>query len=446
MTMQRRGLLVWLAVVVPIWIVLTLSTAWEPVFGDGWGHVDFHHSYPLSLGHIWFFAKYNYLEMNPRLGQIVTMLLYTPGPWHAIVTPMFELALVHLITTLALARWPSIRRTEDALAFATVFALLAACVPRFGHMLFYRPYVGNYLFGLTACCAFLVPYRLDVEAPRGARLWSIPLMFVLGLAAGLSNEHTTPTIVVMAITAIVYSARRDSRVRAWMIAGVLGAVAGGVALYFAPGQALRYNGLATQTTLLGRVVDRGALGNLKPFADVAIHLLPALAWLVIVWPTRNAPMEASRTRALATRAYAGMAVLVLVTLLVSPKLGQRLELAPIAFACTAVTSWLLPRVVRPWQRLLAWCGAAGMILAFVVACVHSYAVAGPEFAVRLATIEHAPKGASITVAPYSIRRSHWFYGDDFLIPEKRAGVAAQYGLAAIALDAQRVATPAPDEP
>jgi hypothetical protein len=463
--MPRRAPLVWLAIVLPLAIVLALCAYWEPVLGDGWGHIEFHRAYPLSFAHLWFFFKYNFMFMNPRIGQTATMLLYTPGPLRVIALPVLVLGLELLLVTLALGRWPSSRRTEDALAFAVMFALTCLCVPLFGHMLFYRPYTGNYLFGWVCCCGFLVPYRLHVdgssappfggaarfggagplEAPREARVWWIPAMLVLGAAAGFSNEHTTPTVIALAIAAAVYSARRDARVYVWMIAGIVGAVAGGVALYFAPGQDLRYNQLATQSSLIERVVARGAYANLRPFIEVGWHLWPAVVLLAIAWPTRRAPMEASRTRALSTRAYAAASVLVLLTLLFSPKLGQRLELASVALACVAVASWILPRLVLRWQRLLAWCAALGVELAFLVACVFTYATVGPEFRARLAALEHAPKGASLTLPPYSFGRSHWFYGDDFTIPGKRAMVATQYGVAAISLDSHRTAT-AVEEP
>jgi len=36
---DRRAPYVWAAIVVPAWLVLMLCTLWEPVLGDGWGHV-----------------------------------------------------------------------------------------------------------------------------------------------------------------------------------------------------------------------------------------------------------------------------------------------------------------------------------------------------------------------------------------------------------------------
>ncbi len=437
----RRAPLVWLALVVPLWLVLVLCTHWEPVLGDGWGHLQFHHDNELTLHNVWFFAKYNYESMNPRIGQTLTMLLFTQGPWHAIATPLVELALFFELTVLALGRMPSPRRLDDALVFATIVAMAAICVPVFGQMLFYRPYTGNYLYGLVVSLAFLIPYRLHVTAPRDWGWWTALPMLVVGAAAGLSNEHTGPAFTAAAIAAIVY--RRD-RLQPWMIAGVVGIVAGGLALYFAPGQDLRYNGLATQASLLGRIAGRGVLGNLRPFGIVLAYLSPAIAWVALGVASRPAePVPRERT-AIAV-ALGAIALAIVATLLASPKLGERLYLASSALACTAIASWLVPRLAARWARTAAWAGAAGVLLFVGWRCVASYHRVGAEFADRMAALEHAAPNTKLVVPPLSVGKSRWFYGDDFELASKREAVAAQYGLASIEL-AQRVATPGPDEP
>ena len=435
---MRRAILVWLAILVPLWLVLALCTHWEPVLGDGWGHLEFHHDNPFTLKSIWFFAKYNYESMNPRLGQTLTMLLYAPGPWHVVFTPLVELALFYELTVLALGRAPSPRRLDDALMFATITAMTAVCAPVFGQMLFYRPYTGNYLYGLVISLAFLIPYRLHVERASGWKWWSAPPMLVLGAAAGLSNEHTGPAFAAAAVAAIAY--RRQ--VKPWMIAGVLGLVAGGAALYFAPGQDLRYNGLATQASLVGRIVDRGLVGNVRPFGIVLAYLSPAIAWVALAVASR-APAE-TKPRPRIPLALGAIAFLIVATLLASPKLGLRLYLASSALACAAVAAWVVPQLA-PWAKRVAWAGAAGALAFVAWRCVTTYHTAGGEFADRMAAIEHAPQGSRLAVPPLSVGKSRWFYGDDFAIASKREAVAAQFGLAAIDLT-QRVAMPLPDEP
>jgi hypothetical protein len=442
---DRRAPLVWAAVLVPLWIVLVLCTLWEPVLGDGWGHVEFHIYYPLSIDNLWFFAKYNYLSMNPRLGQTLTMLLYTPGPWHVIVTPLVEIGMFLLLTTLALGRWPCPRRRDDALLFTLIVALVVACTPDIGLMLFYRPFTGNYLFGLTISLLFLVPYRLHVEKPLAHGWWLIVPMLVLGAAAGMSNEHTGPAIGVLAIAVFAYAMRRGDPPPWWMIAGIVGLVGGGLALFFAPGQDVRYSGLAMQDSMLGRIASRGFVGNVKVFGNIALYLCASLPWVALGLVARRRADPMSRTRLLATLALGAAAVLVAATLLASPKIGQRLWLASIVLASTAIASWVAVQLQPRWARTLAWIGAAGWLAFAAFRCVSAYYVVGREFDDRLAAISATPANGTVTVAPFSVAKSKWFYGDDFLIPSKRASVSDLYGLHAIELT-QGVATPSTDEP
>ena len=158
-----RAYAAWAAVVVPVWLVLVLGTYWEPVVRDTWGHVWWHHATDVSL---YEFAKDTYLHNNPRIGQVITWLLVTPGPWHVIVTPIVEVALFYGLAVLALGRWPSLRRADDALVVATLVAMVLTTCPLVGPMLFYRPFSGNYLYGLVLNLALLVPYRLHVEEPQ----------------------------------------------------------------------------------------------------------------------------------------------------------------------------------------------------------------------------------------------------------------------------------------
>src|SRR5262249_49556020 len=159
-------------------------------------------------------------------------------------------------------RWPSLRRAADARMFAAIAAMIAVSAPGLGPMLFYRPYTGNYVYGLVISLAFAVPYRLFADAPRAwGWWWSVPVMLVLGVAAGLSNEHTAPTFAGIAAFSAIAFWRRGNGVVPWAVAGLLGALAGGIALLVAPGQEIRYAGLATQQTMWERLAGYGVYGT-----------------------------------------------------------------------------------------------------------------------------------------------------------------------------------------
>lgn len=450
MTDAKKGVLSWLAVIVPVWLVMILCTHWEPVAHDGWGHWSWHRNVGMSIDHLLDFAWGSYTHNNPRLGQVLTLLLYTPGPYHAIITPLVELALFYLLTLLVLGRAPSLRRADDALLFAMILALAVVTVPSIGLMLFYRPFTGNYLYGLVINLALVVPYRLHFETPRQIRIWWAPALLVLGFAAGLCNEHTGPAFAVLLAVAVYWFWRRDGRISPWAVAGLVGLVAGGIALFLAPGQAVRYNGLANQASTLGRIIDRGLVANGRILAIQVLFLLPAvvpIALGVVARVRDRQPQEPPGRRAILL-VIAAMALAITLTLLLSPKQGMRLYLASTVLACAAIAGWVTAQLASRWSRSVA---AALCVIALVYGgyrMTSAYHRLGIEFRERVATLEATPDNYVAEIPVYSVNRTRWSLGDDLLIENIRNHVSYGFGLALIKLktDQRLPTTPPPDEP
>jgi len=430
--MERRAPYVWIGLLVPVWVALVACTHWEPILRDSWGHYFEHVHLALTPSRVWDFTRENYLHNNPRLGQTFTMLTFSPGPWHSVITPLVELLLFIQLAALALGRWPSLGRSDDALVVATILGLVALCAPQLGPMLFYRPFTGNYLFGFVLSLAFALPYRFTVAEPRSRGWWWIPIMLVAGLAAGLANEHTGPTCVAAALAATVVAWRRGA-LSPWMIAGIVGVIAGGVMLYVAPGQDIRYNGLATHEGLLARIASRGIVADLWIVFGIvwyAWKMVLALALGLVAWWLGGRPRIAGARSALAI-ALAAFAIAL--TLLASPKQGGRLDFASVCLLAAATASVVVPLLGDVRLRIAAWLLAGAAVGYMLVACLWTYAIVGPEAAQRLVNLEHAPKGSDIHVPPLSLAKSRWFLGDDFAVASQRARVAADFGLAAIEL-------------
>lgn len=447
----RRAWLWWAAILGPLWLALALGCYWEPVVRDGWGNLRWHRWSGLSLQNLWTQVQGNYLHGNPRLGQTITLLQYTPGPWHVLGTPLLELAMFALLSTLALGRRPKLRSVDDAVVFATVTALVLACVPVVGQMLFYRPYTGNYLFGLTVQLAFLVPYRLRAEGgvpAAGGAWWRAPAMLALGAAAGLCNEHTPPAIGAAALGAVIGCWRRGDRpragMRAWMLVGLVGLGLGWVALLCAPGQSFRYHALAAQASPFDRIADRGAEGDARIILHTLWNVAFALPWVALGLVARRvigAP-AVSRGRRLAVSAGLGAAVLAALTLLGSPKEGDRLAFASCALAAAAVASWVTAQLAPGWSRR-ACVGLATIAIGFVgLRCAWVLSEVHGENEARIAAILAGPKDGVVTVPAYTQGRSRWFLGEDFGVAGERQYVADTFGLGAIEL-APGAATVAP---
>jgi hypothetical protein len=412
---------VWAAILIPLWAWFALCAHWEPVVFDSWGHFLWHRDVGLSLTHVHEFVVDSYTHWNPRLGELATLLSFTPGPWHVLVTPVMELAMFYLVTAAVLGRWP--RTSDDALVFAMVTALVLVCAVDPGTVLFYRPFAWNFAFALATAAAFVLPYRM---AGDDARWWWLPAMAWLGLVTGLGAEHTGPAVAGIAIVCMV--ARRP---RAWMVTGVLALLAGWLVLVLAPAQHYKYGGLAAKESMLDIITSRGAGGNVHILWVPLLALWPALAWVAIAVAARVRGARPAWPRALTVALIA--AAVVLLTLLPSPKQWPRLYLAPTAMVCAAIAAGVALHLTTRWARIAAAALTAVVLVIAGAHCLVTYHTLGSEFAARWALLEPARPGTRVNVPRFSIGRTHWTLRDDLAEADRRTLLATQLGLAAVDL-------------
>lgn len=434
--MKLRGPWVWAAVLVPLWITLVLCTSWEPLVRDAWGNTNFYRWNRLDLDGVWRLVRDGWLGSNPRLGQTLTTLLYAPGPYHVIFTPLLELGLFLLLTAIALGRRPHLGSTNDVLVFVTVTAIFVLCTPQLGPMLFYRPFTGNYTFGLVLNLLWLVPYRFHAAEPQAYRIWWAPLLLVLGVAAGMCNEHTGPAFIGLGVLAVVWSVRRGERIQPWMIAGLIGLVAGYLLLMLAPGHDARYGGLATQASMLERITDRGLVANLKIVGMLALYLAWSIPWLVVAFVARRGatpPFQHTPAQRAALIAIAAAGVLATLALLASPKIGPRLYVHSIGLLSIPLTALVIPQLATPWAKRACALLSAGVLTYVCARCLLTYRTVGAISAQRLAIIQAGPPGAHVVVPRYPGFSSKWFLGEDFRAENLRISTAADYGLGSIEL-------------
>src|SRR5262249_8041817 len=121
----------------------------------------------------------------------------------------------------------------------------------------------------------------DRGAERGAGWLATAGIAALGIAAGMANEHTGPTLLVCAVGYSALRQRALGRPPRLLWAGTLGGVAGFAAVFFAPGQGERYDNLAGKVGLLGRLLQRGITNNLDIYRDFVLGAAPVLGLIVI---------------------------------------------------------------------------------------------------------------------------------------------------------------------
>jgi len=321
-------------------------------------------------------------------------------------------------------------------------------------IMFCRAYCANYLYGAVIQLWFLVPLRLGArDAGRRATL----AYAAFGVVAGMCNEHTGPTLVVFLIGYAVWQRRRLGRVPRLVAAGTLGAIAGFAAIFFAPGQDSRYEGLATKVSLVGRLLQRGITSNLDILRDWVVALAPvlALAMIAIVVARRDpapaapddaAPGAAPPGRLAAPLGWLGLALaagaLITATVFVSPKLGPRFYLHGAALVLAGFVA-IADRALTTPRRLAPFVALA--VAASVYAGVRSlplYLRLAEQSDDRLAALAAAPRGSVFTAESFEqTDDTWWFLGDDFRDVKKRDLVASYFDLKGVIFRAVDIEAP-----
>jgi hypothetical protein len=312
--------------------------------------------------------------------------------------------------------------------------------------MFCRSYGANYVYGAAIQLWFLAWLRVGVPEPGRATTVQCVEYALFGAIAGMCNEHTGPALVVFLAGAAWWLARNGERPR-FAIAGALGALVGFAALFFAPGQAERYGGLARHASVVERVLERGVRGNLQILGDYLGYAAPLLAVIVIVLlvalATREPERRSAQLRAarLAVFALAG-GIVVVATLGASPKLGSRFFIAPLAVLLAGLLA-LLDAAVRSPRRLAPFVALAVAASAYAAQrTIPLYARVAEQSAVRIAALAASSPGATFVVDPLAqVSESWWFIGDDLRKPAKRALVARYVGLERVVLRAHDANAP-----
>ena len=440
------------AAAIALWLLFFVQAVNAPTLLDDWFQLRYWRDHELGLTALWGYAHHNYLHYNPRIGEVFLAIIDGWRGIHLVATPLVQLAVLPTVFVIAFGRWP--RRTlRDLQLLLFIQTSIWLVIPIPGIMYFYRPFATNYLWAFEITLALFVPYRLALASdPAAPRVWLAPVMLVLGWIAGMCNEHTGPTAIV-AMAGFIYAAWRLRRLRTWMIAGMVGLYVGYPMLFFAPGQAVRYGGMATRETPIKLLVDRGVTGCLAIFRDFVVEsrlailvFVAALVRYVITVYMRGDRISAPPRRTLveATVLAAASAAIVM-TLFLSPTVSDRMFYASgvlLVAAFTVGASHLFAeRVVRRFVI-----GACIVVFGYhAVRFVETTLEVKAENEHRIAILQAAPPGTTVVIPSFEhVQRSRWQLGDDLqTYPWLREYVGGElFDLARIDLG-RRDRTPAP---
>lgn len=453
----RRQRAVFAGSLIGLWLVFVIQAINTPVLLDDWYQLTYWRHHDFSLASLWEYGRYNYFNYNPRIGDVFLAMINGPPIVHIIVTPLVQLAVLPITFAIAFARWP--RPTlADLWLLLLIQTLLWLVIPFPGVIYFYRPFATNYLWGFTITCALAVPYRLALAgnaAPsRPSALWAVPMM-VLGWTAGMCNEHTGPA-AMLAIAIFVWIAHRRRQLRAWMVGGALGLFIGYPMLFLAPGQSVRYAGLAVRNTPTVLLKTRGLDGCFEIVLDFLGNATFGIVFVAvaILFSLRGYRRAGERPPALPRQAVITATILlmtagaILVTLFASPTAAERMFYAPGVLMVGAIVVVFAHLLAAPHGRRMIIVTAAVIFAFHVVRFVETYWSVKQENDDRIALLRATPKGEIAHVPPYSAHkrtRAHW--GDDFRYASLREYVANEvFDLRDIAITREtRWSQPAPTD-
>lgn len=424
------------AVIAATFVVFAVICGLEPPLGDGWGHFA-RARQPMDWDMFVDAAKTAYATGNPRWGQIPLALSYRTWWISTLISPAMIVATLLASMAIIRARWPRPRDRADAWLFVRVLAAAIATTPQVGAIWFYRPICTNYIYPLAVQLLWLVPYRFLAARAPASRFGSLLLALALvplGLIAGSGNEHTGIGLAVAALVCMVVAARRDRMLPLWSLTGLAALVVGNVFLLTAPGQQLRYGGLAAQQgSLVEPLFDRGLLGNLGVLGLLLAWASPML--LVVGMSIRAArwrPSPAVRRQLLA---YLALAIVVFGTALLAPRLTSRLLLA--TSTVLALGLGVIMVELDEHARAARWLrrACAGIALVFVAASLVINITTGIEGRARAAHLTEAPTGSVVHITPFTFAWPTPFaWGDDLRARSLRERTARKLELDQIVYD------------
>jgi len=399
------------------WVV-----AHEPFSFDAWNVAVDTGAKPGSLSRFFEYWALEYTHSNPRIGQPVAYLVYKFDYVANVLTPLAFLAISAGVTSLGLGRIP--RRGRELALWAVATGCLWFALPEIGRNLFCRAYATNYVYTIAVVVWFLVPLRMN------AQRWPIAYG-VLGVIAGMCNEHTGPALVLLCAGTAWWQRSRGEPFKL-AAAGAIGVTIGFAALFLAPGQGERYGGLATKVSLAGRLLQHGVTGNFDILRDWVVYAGPLLVIAVALMLVR-ASDEARRTRAIRFIGLAcAMGLVMIMTLFVSPKLGPRFYMAPMALLLAGVIGLADVVLERPRQICVLVVIAVTASIYAAARTVPLYGKVATQAATRMAALEASQRGdVFVADAWEQVDESWWFIGDDFRDFKKRELVAEYFDLARV---------------
>lgn len=412
----------------------------EPYAFDAWNVSHDTGAKAPSVARFFSFWHQQYTSSNPRIGQPLTYLAYKLVGVAEVGTTLAFFAIVLGCFVLGTGRFPKWRSGRDLATIAIGTGLMWFASPMLPSYMFCRAYATNYLWSAAIQLWFLVPVRLYARGGEPGSIAATLGYFVLGIAAGMGNEHVGPTLLFALLLFTLWTWRTQHRLSRFLSVGAVGALVGYALLFFAPGQGQRYDSIGEHYSVLQQIKVRGLAGNMDIFMGDLFAAAPLLIVLLLIVTLGlvsedrdERDLVAARQQQRRALAHVGMCLLagmlITITVFASPKLGPRFYIHAMLLLLSGVMAVAQSFLYRPRSF-------APFIALAVIASTYAAARTVPLYTrvsrasdARLAQLEATPPGGVATLQAWEqIPEEWWFLGDDVRDQKKQEMVAAYFGL------------------
>ena len=412
----------------------------EPFSFDAWNVSIDTGAKPATVGRFFEFWHQQYTTSNPRIGQPLAYLAYKIDGVAELVTPLAFFAIVLAGFILGAGRWPSRKNDRDLATLAIGIGFLWFVAPDLPAYMFCRAYATNYIWAIAIQLWFLVPLRLYGVSEVRTSVPKLAAYFVLGVAAGMGNEHVGPTLMLFTLVYALWSWWKYQRRSLLVWAGVIGVIVGFAIIFFAPGQGHRYEGLAERYTPFQQLLVRGFAGNMDILVGLLETISPVLVIAVVgvaigmITENRNeadlVEVRAQQRRALTFMCIALLAATTItMTVFASPLLGPRFYLHAGVLVLAGVMG-VIPAFLhraRAFAPFVIFAAIASTYAA--VRTIPLYKRLSRDSDRRLAELAATPRGSVYTAEAWEqVSESWWTLGDDARDQMKQELIAHYFDL------------------
>lgn len=295
---DRYLLIVSILLILGISIFFFVMNMNTPMMGEDFALTSFSYYYkPVSIGdHAHLIINRIIKQVctwNVRVGEQIAIVFCSINEiYYYIGNTIISVLYILLIPIYAFGRKVKFTDRNDIISIGMSFCLVIVFQPVLGEIFFWRAGSGNYLWAVFMLLVFTIPLRMVIANKNILENKKIVILLhtFLGLFAGLTNENTVITFIVIYVCTIIYRIMTKQEVYLWIWSSFISLSIGFFVMIFAPSTAIRMqtykNIFGIQNVTITDYIHR-ALNVIHRFFTENAYLVIILLIILVIYMVLN---------------------------------------------------------------------------------------------------------------------------------------------------------------